>query len=135
MSAKILNLYLNRYQSSEKSTEGELFIKDKFFCYTLEDVHRPVKVMHETCIPAGKYRVLLTYSNRFKRIMPLICNVPGFEGIRIHNGRTAAHTSGCPLVGFNPMGEDEIGDGAFDKLFEVLNNHNGIIYITIKDAA
>lgn len=134
MSAKILELTLKRYKSSDKSTEGELFIDGKFFCYTLEDIHREIKIMHETCIPAGRYQVKITYSNRFKRMMPQIMDVPKFEGIRIHNGLTAKHTSGCPLVGFDAGGKDEIKKGAFDELFKVLNNHNGLIYITIIDA-
>jgi len=133
MTANILNLKLVRQKSSEKSTEGELFINDAFFCYTLEDVHRDVKVMHETCIPAGKYQVKLTYSDRFKRIMPLIANVPNFEGIRIHNGHTDKDTSGCPLVGFDAGGKDEIKKGAFNELFKILNGHNGLMYIDIID--
>ena len=47
----------------------------------------------------GTYPVVLTYSPRFKCTLPLIQNVPHFEGIRIPPGNSATDTSGCILVG------------------------------------
>lgn len=91
-------------------TLGSLFIDDKFFCYTLEDVDRKLnndqseeyikahKVKDQTAIPSGDYRVILSMSNRFKRIMPEVLNVKGFQGIRIHGGNTHKDSSGCILV-------------------------------------
>ena len=49
-------------------------------------------------IPAGVYPLLLTYSPRFKKLMPLIDNVPDREGIRIHCGTVPEHSEGCVLV-------------------------------------
>ena len=94
-------------------TLGSLFIDDKFFCYTLEDFDRGLdksmdlktvqatKVHSNTAIPLGTYKVSLSVSNRFKRLMPEIQSVPGFAGVRIHGGNTHLNTEGCILVAKN----------------------------------
>lgn len=129
-----MNLKLIRDTFTEKSTQGQLFIDGEFFCYTLEDKDRDLyqqtplqdivrqKVFGETCIPYGAYEVGLTYSNRFKKVMPQIFDVPGFTGIRIHNGNTIEHTAGCPLVGYT-KGVDSVYKSrlAFSRLMTILS--------------
>jgi hypothetical protein len=78
---------------------GALYIDNTFLCFTLEDIERPTKIKHKTAIPRGRYRVVLSWSNRFKRLLPEVLDVPNFKGIRIHTGNTSADTSGCILVG------------------------------------
>lgn len=90
-------------------------------CYTLEDKVRDTnkdgdlndigeaKVYGETAIPAGRYQVAFTYSNRFKKYLPLLLNVAGFEGIRIHGGNSAKNSKGCLLLG-NTKSSNFIGD-------------------------
>lgn len=107
-----MTLTIVRKEFTDVSTIGELYVNDVFFCYTLEDKDRGLKdsdsllwinsnkIFGKTCIPYGTYKVQLTMSNRFKRILPLVTNVKGFEGVRIHRGNTAENTLGCPLVGF-----------------------------------
>lgn len=102
-------------------TIGRLFVNDVNTCFTLEDVVRPdgVKVFGETAIPEGTYKVIVNYSNRFQKLMPLVLDVPGFEGIRIHPGNTAADTHGCILVGTNSTGTTITNSRkAYDPLFE-----------------
>lgn len=96
-----MNLLLIRTECGEACTIGELYLGSQRICYTLEDVVRAdgVKVYGETAIPAGTYDVDMSYSNRFKKIMPELLNVPGFAGIRIHGGNTEHDTLGCILVG------------------------------------
>ena len=99
----ILELTLARINLTAKNTIGVLRHDNSFLCYTLEDRVRPPgeKVFAETAIPAGRYQVRMTYSMRFKKIMPLLMDVPGFAGIRIHGGNTEADTEGCILVGMH----------------------------------
>jgi hypothetical protein len=78
---------------------GALYIEDTFLCFTLEDLERKFKIKHKTAIPRGRYRIILSWSNRFKKLLPEVLDVPDFSGIRFHTGNTSADTSGCILVG------------------------------------
>ena len=91
-----------------EQTHGRLRVGHYVLCDTLEDEVREVagqpvstwKVPHATAIPVGRYRVKLTFSTRFQKVLPEVLLVPGFTGIRIHAGNTEQDTSGCVLVGF-----------------------------------
>lgn len=126
----VVNLTLYRRPSQGDCTIGELEIDGAFECYTLEDrireeAGRPVaewKVKGETAIPAGRYRVTITFSQRFQRELPLLNAVPGFEGVRIHPGNTAADTEGCILVG-TQVARDAVLNSrqAFAHLFDKID--------------
>jgi hypothetical protein len=100
-----MELTLKRKIEVNNAVIGQLFIDGKFVCYTLEDKIRDVKIKHETCIPPGKYPIVMTMSQRFKMVLPLLQNVPNFTSIRIHAGNTIEDTSGCPLVGTSVQGD------------------------------
>jgi hypothetical protein len=124
-----MELFVQRFVYSAKSTIGELTIPGHDFkCHTLEDVVRPdgVKIPHETAIPGGRFRLIVDYSNRFKRYMFHILDVPMFEGIRIHCGNTDADTDGCLLVGVSEA-HDWIGGShvAFNALWNLLTIEDG----------
>lgn len=113
-----MELRLTRFIFNDQCTIGQLEIDDRFECWTLEDVVRPAKIYAQTAIPTGRYQVAITRSQRFKRDLPLLLNVPNFAGIRIHAGNTAGHTEGCILVG-QIKGQYSIARSraAFNELF------------------
>lgn len=123
-----MELQLQRHNLTANSTIGTLFCGDVEICKILEDTDRRLesypgrKVYGKTAIPRGRYRIVATMSNRFKRVLPLLLNVPGFEGIRIHPGNTAADTDGCLLPGLSEA-VDFVGSSrvAFDKVFKLIN--------------
>ena len=137
---------LKREIFTELSTIGKLYYNDKFLCYILEDKDRDlkqndsleyikkIKVNSETCIPYGKYEIQLTFSNRFKKVLPILLNVPGFEGVRIHSGNTNVNTEGCLLPG-KSFSKDFVGNSrqAFLELFNLIECElkNKKIYIEI----
>ena len=99
-------------------TIGKLYLNDIYFCDTLEDPIRDLnndgdlhdigekKIWGDTAIPKGIYTVILSYSPKFKKILPRLLNVPNFDGILIHGGRlitTKIDTHGCILVGENKV--------------------------------
>ena len=93
------------------------------------------KVYGETAIPAGKYEVVVTWSNKFKQYMPLLLNVPGYSGVRIHSGNSAADSLGCILVGKNTqVGKVLNSRSWYRQLFPKIREacKTGKVYIVIK---
>lgn len=122
-----MKLELKRIYFKPTYIIGKLYINGVYECDTLEDVERTIKVKDETCIPDGEYKVIITMSTRFKKIMPLLLDVPNFEGIRIHSGNTAADTSGCILVGYNKIKGMVVNSRlCFDNLMGKIQNEKVI---------
>ena len=92
-------LSLIRTNESPNETTGILLIGGKPFCGTLEPPTVPNATHPKGCIPVGWYKLQVTMSPKFGRLLPVLCYVPGFEGVRIHAGNTRDHTAGCILVG------------------------------------
>jgi hypothetical protein len=129
-----MKLELKRTFFAENYTIGKLSIDGVLFCDTLEDKNRDLnkdgdlkdkgetKVFGQTAIPFGTYEIIMNESQRFKRKMPLLLNVPSFAGIRIHSGSKAEHSHGCILVGKNTIKGGLTNSKAFEvKLYEILN--------------
>lgn len=114
-----MKLKINREHCKSNYTIGDLYINYEdgsgynFYCNTMEDRVRDLnkdgdlndkgegKVFKETAIPYGTYYLELSFSTKYKKIMPRILNVKGFDGILIHPGNTAEDSWGCILIGDN----------------------------------
>lgn len=120
-----MELTLNRIFLGSSATIGELWANNTHLCDTLEDRVRPEgeKIYGKTAIPEGTYEMVLSYSPRFKKILPEILNVPNFSGIRIHSLNKAEESEGCIGVGeWNGKDTNWISNSrkAFNKLFAIL---------------
>ena len=122
-----MEILIDRKWKKEGYTVGKLYVDGVAFCETLEDRDRglnssmpleEIKAMKKaatTAIPTGAYRVRMDitshkYSTKEWYIrnchgarMPRLENVPGYEGVLVHPGNTAADTEGCILVGRNKV--------------------------------
>jgi hypothetical protein len=131
-----MKLVLDRCWLSAKATVGKLSIDGVFECFVLEDRYRPPpepKVPRETCIPVGIYEVVITHSPRFGVDMPLLLEVPGFEGVRIHTGNIPSDTEGCLIVGRERMPDKVFGSReAYAQLFKKLQTAQGRVTIDVR---
>lgn len=108
-----MEIKVTRFYKGKDYCIGRMLIDGKYVADVLEDKDRGLsdsmtieeikkkKVYGETAIPTGKYKVVLDYSPKFKKILPHVLDVKGFEGIRIHSGNDKEDTFGCLLVGYN----------------------------------
>lgn len=139
-----MNLTLKRIYTNDLYTIGHLYVDGAYICDAIEDTDRKLddsmteeeirakKVYCETAIPTGEYRVILTWSMKFKRLMPRLLNVKGFDGILIHSGNTEKSSCGCLIVGYNKIKGKVINSReVFNKLFSILKETEEDIYITI----
>lgn len=124
---------------------GKLYIDGIYQCDVLEDTDRGLddkmteaeilkkKVKGQTAIPSGVYPVYITWSPKYKKPMPLIENVKGYSGIRIHSGNSAKDTEGCLLVGKNKeVGKVLESRKTYNELFNILNKTDEKIIIDIQ---
>lgn len=91
---------LERFAYRDKYVIGRLYIGNIFFCHTLEP-QLGVVGSSKGCIPAGVYKMAISWSHKFQKMLPILFDVPNFEGIRIHVGNTSKDTQGCILLGDN----------------------------------
>lgn len=109
----MLHLTLIRAYRKADYTIGQLYTGNTLLCNTIEDTDRglnqndstehikKVKVPGQTAIPTGTYKLTVSQSPKFGRRLIEVLNVPGFSGIRVHRGNTAADSAGCIIPGKN----------------------------------
>lgn len=142
-----MEIKLKRIARRNTYTIGKLYINGQYECDTIEDKDRGlskemplneiknIKVYAKTAIPTGRYQVVWTYSAKFNKSLPLLLNVPGFEGIRIHSGNTEEDSAGCIILGQNKVVGKVINstitcNKVFPKIKEASTKEK--IYITIE---
>lgn len=153
-----MHLEQNRILKACTFTISELMINGEHICDILEDKVRPLppvcpntpkgfackcdgKIAGETAIPVGTYEIVLSYSNRFKKVLPELLNVPHFLGIRIHTGNSSKDTDGCLIPGtWDGRTVDWVSSSkvAYDKLLKYIQSavdRKEKVTITIKDIA
>ena len=140
-----MRLTLMRIANKSTYTIGKLYIDGCYYCDVLEDTDRGLdddmkeseilkkKIKGQTAIPTGTYPVKITYSPKYKKLMPLIDNVKGYSGIRIHSGNTHKDTEGCLLVGKNKeVGKVLESRKTFNALYKILTETKENIIIDIQ---
>lgn len=140
-----MRLTLIRIANKPTYTIGKLYIDGVYFSDVLEDTDRGLddsmeekeikakKIKDNTAIPTGIYPVKITYSPKYKKLMPLVDNVKGYSGIRIHSGNTHKDTSGCLLVGKNKeVGKVLESRKTFNALYKILTETKENIIIDIQ---
>ena len=83
-------IHLYRNQPQGNAITGRLVIDGRWFCDTLERKGYQILPLY--------YHVAVTQSPKFKRLLPIVQNVPQRSGIRIHRGTKPEHSTGCILV-------------------------------------
>ena len=108
----MITLTLIRQQTNGKAVTGTLI-------FDLNGTKRSFRTLENAdyLIPAGTYPVERTWSPKFKKLLPIIQNVPDREGIRIHRGTIPEHSHGCILT-------DMAGMSYLQVLFNSIDQHN-----------
>lgn len=139
-----MKIKIKRIAKKDTYTIGKMYIDGKYYCDTLEDKDRglsynmplstieSIKIPGSTAVPTGTYKVIVSKSPKFKRSLPRLLNVPGFEGILIHRGNTDKDSAGCILVGENKIVGRVINSTKYEiELVSLLQATKETITITI----
>lgn len=133
-----LDITIRRIAKRPNYTISKWYMNGEYFCDGIEDTDRGLtqdmpeeeilrkKIYGRTAIPSGTYNVIMTYSPKFASrtwarpfngCLPILQNVKGFEGVRIHPGNSEADSLGCLLPGKNKIVGKVIESSAtFSKL-------------------
>lgn len=123
-----MDLLLQRRPTTGDAILGELFVNGAHECWTLE--HAGLE------IAPGRYPVTITHSAKFGKMLPLISDVPGRSGLRIHSGNVAGDSCGCILVGLSETSSSVMGSrlalAALQSKLAWVLARSGTCWITIE---
>ena len=94
----MITITLTRTHKTGNAVYGKMIIPYRDETYTTQALENA-----DYLIPAGEYRVEMTWSPKFKKLLPQILDVPERDGIRIHMGTQPEHSTGCVLVNHMTM--------------------------------
>jgi hypothetical protein len=95
---------LIRDKAEGKAVHGKLYRTSHYYNKRLDKMVERLHLICETLenadylVPALIYKVQVTQSPKFKRLLPVLCQVPDRSGIRLHRGTRPEHSKGCILV-------------------------------------
>jgi Family of unknown function (DUF5675) len=91
-------IVLQRLTTSSEGTFGTLLVNGRPYYVTLE---LPWKNNQKdvSCIPPGEYKATRMFSEKFKKVLFVLHNVPGRDLIEFHIGNKVENTNGCILLG------------------------------------
>ena len=121
---------------------SHIYVNGEYVCDAIEDTDRGLdqsmslaeikkrKVYSKTAIPTGTYKVTMDvqspkfsqyefYKKVCKGYLPRLIGVPGYEGVLMHCGSSAASSAGCLIVGLNKIkGKVVDSQATFKKLMK-----------------
>ena len=114
----MLTLILTRTRQTGKAVLGKLVIPFSQIPLSEGEPDSTVNTIEnaDVIIPAGTYPLARTWSPKFKKLLPIVEDVPDREGIRIHRGTIPEHSTGCILT-------DMTGQTMLDVLFNRIENY------------
>lgn len=144
-----MEVLISRKRKEPTFTQGEVTVDEKHHAWSEEDRVREdgIYVFGETAMPVGRYRLITSYSNRFKKRMLQIINVRGGNimfgdksvdaaGLRVHGGNDEKDSLGCPLIGAEKNDTKVFNcKDVVDSLFSMVDeaDKTGEVYLTIRN--
>ena len=127
----MITLTLTRTSKTGNAVRGSIVLPfTQYPCSDREEQDIAIKTLENAdfIIPAGTYPLKRTYSFKFKKLLPLVDEVPEREGIRIHRGTLPEHSTGCILTDLYGMSNLNIMLNRLDEFY-----HDEEILLQISD--
>lgn len=107
-----MNVKVERFIFNEKYTMSRIYVNDVFFCFGIEPYDAHIKKTDDVktilslknqygkiAVAEGTYQLIYSFSNKYKKMLPLVCDTPGMSGVRIHSGNSEQDTRSCLCPG------------------------------------